>query len=102
MLIVHADVLVKAAKKHRDAASALAGWRTVVEDAEWHSLADVQQVYPHADGVSLRPGFAVTVFNIRGNNYRLLTTISYRTRIVNVVGFLTHAEYDKNQWKQRL
>lgn len=44
----------------------------------------------------------MTVFNIRGNNYRLLTAISYPAGVVNVLQFLTHAEYDKEKWKKTL
>ena len=44
----------------------------------------------------------MTVFNIRGNHYRLLTWVSYRAGVVTVIEFLTHAEYDKEKWKDRL
>jgi mRNA interferase HigB len=41
----------------------------------------------------------VTVFNIKGIRYRLVTAVHYNTRLVYVLRFLTHAEYDKDDWK---
>lgn len=40
-----------------------------------------------------------TVFNIKGNDYRLVTWIDYESGIVVMKWFGTHAEYDKEQWK---
>ena len=55
---------------------------------------DVRRAFPHADQVDRR-----TVFNIGGNNYRLIARISYLTQQVFVLAILTHAEYDKEKWK---
>ena len=44
----------------------------------------------------------MTVFNICGNKYRLITAIKYRWRTVYMLRFLTHAEYDKEKWKNQL
>lgn len=55
--------------------------------------------FPTADGVSLKNGEALTVFNIGGNKYRLITRIRYDFRLINVRIVLTHAECDRNQWK---
>jgi mRNA interferase HigB len=42
------------------------------------------------------------VFNVKGNEYRLLTTINYRQQQVYVLEVMTHAEYSKQkQWKRR-
>jgi mRNA interferase HigB len=38
-------------------------------------------------------------FNIKGNDYRLITRISYTRQRVYVRDVLTHAEYDKGKWK---
>jgi mRNA interferase HigB len=40
------------------------------------------------------------VFNIKGNAYRLITEINYRTGRVFLRHVLTHAEYSKGAWKQ--
>jgi len=63
---------------------------------------DVRKTFPAADAVRVANGRVVTVFNIGGNHYRLITAIKYQWGIVYVLMFLTHAEYDKDLWKQRL
>jgi len=49
---------------------------------------------PSADGVG-----KYTVFNIKGNAYRLIVEINYRSRRLFLRHVLTHAEYDKGAWK---
>lgn len=102
MLLAHAELLVKASRKHPDAALALRAWVQVIEEVEWHSITDVRQTYPGADGVQVDSGGIVTVFNIRGNRYRLLAWVSYRAQVITIIALLTHAEYDKGQWRRRL
>ena len=51
--------------------------------------------YPHADFVD-----PFTVFNIKGNTYRLIVKIEYRFARIYIKYFLTHAEYDKGEWKK--
>ena len=50
--------------------------------------------FPSADYV---PPF--TVFNVKGNKYRLVTLIDYAERVVVVRDVLTHAAYSKGKWK---
>ncbi len=81
-------------QKHPDAKEALLAWYRLTEKAEWHSLADTRQTFPHADLVGV-----CTVFNIKGNSYRLITAIKYEWQRVYILHVLTHAEYDKERWK---
>src|SRR5438105_2293424 len=85
-----------------DAADSLYAWHEVARKARWRSLQDVRSDFPNADGVRVSSGRTVTVFNIRGNHYRLLTAIHYNTQVVFVMRFITHAEYSKNLWRQQL
>jgi mRNA interferase HigB len=87
-------VLQRAARKHADAAKAIAMWRVSATAAKWSSLVELRTDIPSADYV--RP---FTVFNIRGNAYRLITVVEYAEQVVVVRDFLTHAEYDKGAWK---
>jgi len=80
---------------HPDAALSLKAWFTTVKKSRWHNLAEVKQVYPTADLVA-----RYTVFNIKGNKYRLITRIVYRTQTVFIVAMMTHAEYDLGKWKE--
>ncbi|MEO7971267.1 MAG: type II toxin-antitoxin system HigB family toxin [bacterium] len=83
------------ASSYRDAAESLRGWYTTAKNSHWQNLAELKQVYPAADLVG-----RYTVFNIRGNNYRLIARIVYRTQTVFVVAVLTHKEYDLGKWKE--
>ncbi len=55
---------------------------------------EVRLTFPTADAVG-----RFTIFNIKGNAYRLITEINYRTGRIFLRHLLTHAEYDKGAWK---
>jgi len=40
-----------------------------------------------------------TVFNIKRNDYRLITVIHYNRFKVYIRAVLTHGDYDKDRWK---
>jgi mRNA interferase HigB len=74
----------------------------VAEAAEWRSIDDVRRDFPTADGVRVRSGRVATVFNVRGNRFRLITAIHYDREVVYVMRFYTHAEYSRGRWKDTL
>ncbi len=80
---------------HRDAEASLRAWYRTAKRSNWGNLAEVKLVYPSADQVD-----RYTVFNIRGNRYRLIARIVYRSRTVFIVAVLTHEEYDLGKWKE--
>jgi mRNA interferase HigB len=102
MRITSRDRLSEASRRHADATKPLLAWARLTEAADWHNVSEVRQTFPHADAVKVDSGATVTVFNIGGNNYRLIVTISYPIGAVNVLAVLTHAEYDKEKWKKTL
>lgn len=73
----------------------IADWYKVAKCAQWQNWVDVQKIYPHADYVD-----PYTVFNIRGNTYRLIVKIEYRWQMIFVKHLLTHEEYDRGGWKR--
>ncbi len=96
MHVISRKKLLEAATRHADSGrsrstSGIAWPRR----AEWKSLADVRETFPSADAVG-----KYTVFNIKGNSYRLIVEINYRSRRVFVRHVLTHADYDKGGWKR--
>jgi mRNA interferase HigB len=104
--VLNTPALDRFARKHRDIRKPLADWLDTVTRANWQSLADVRRVYPSADGVAVRvaggDAVVVTVFNIKGNEYRLITVVNYARAVCRIVEVLTHAEYSTNRWKDRL
>lgn len=95
MLIIGGKVIAVFIKQHADSQSSLKATLKVLEDARWRNLVEVRQIYPHADAVG-----SCTVFNVKGNKYRLITRIDYRAQTVQIKKVLTHAEYNKEKWKK--
>ncbi|QTA88282.1 type II toxin-antitoxin system HigB family toxin [Desulfonema magnum] len=81
-------------KTHPTAKSSLLQWFQEMKKGQFGNIEEIRSLYPHADKVGRR-----TAFNIGGNNYRLTTRINYHSQKVFVISVLTHAEYDKNEWK---
>src|SRR5580692_3653733 len=65
-------------------------WLAIVSRAQWDNPEDVKTSHPKA---SILKGGRV-VFNIKGNDFRLVTRVQYQAGIVAVRFFGTHAEYD--------
>lgn len=82
-------------KVHADAAEVLSAWLAEARCAKWHSPADIKERYATASFLS-GPGNRV-VFNIKGNTYRLLIAVAYKTGVVSIEALGTHAEYAR--WK---
>lgn len=101
MQIFGRDVLYTKSHHQMPLRKWLLNWAAKVEKENWKSLDEVREAYPSADGVKLRSEIVVTVFNVKGNAYRLLTSIDYQLQVVAVLDVLTHAEYSKQAWKLR-
>jgi mRNA interferase HigB len=78
------------AVKHADIRDTLDNWYKVAARSDWGNLLEVQEVFPKAEAVG-----SFTVFNIKGNNYRLIVSIDYERQLIYIKYVLTHAEYDK-------
>jgi len=101
MLLIGQEVLETAARKNTSLRKWLEHWAERVRRAEWMGIQDVRADYPSADGVKLRFEVVVTVFNVKGNTYRLLNAIDYESQTVAALDVLAHAEYSKAAWKLR-
>ena len=80
---------------HPNSESSLRAWYKIAEKAKWQNIVEVRQDYPHADSVG-----RLVVFNIAGNNVRLVAEIRYQSQSILIKHILTHAEYDTNRWKE--
>jgi mRNA interferase HigB len=94
MRVVSKRTLREFWEKHSNAKSGLLLWYQRISDSQFQDLNSLRLVFPSADIVG-----NFTVFNISGNHYRLITYIDYRSQIIFVRAVLTHAEYDKENWK---
>jgi mRNA interferase HigB len=75
---------IKAARSQYEA------WLDTVTRANWRNPEDVKASYPKA---SILKGSRV-VFNIKGNDYRLVAAVQYRAGALAIRFFGSHAEYD--------
>jgi mRNA interferase HigB len=82
-------------KTHADARSALGAWSSEASKAQWKDLDDIQKTYRNsAEAVG-----NFTVFNIKGNKYRLIVDIVYASQTIFIKYILTHVDYDKGDGK---
>ena len=93
--MISKPVILKFSERHPDALVPLMNWYRITRKADWNSLAEVRKDFGHADVVGRR-----TVFNIHGNDYRLIARVNYVTKRVFILHILTHAEYAKGGWKR--
>ena len=94
MHVISRKRLLEASQVHGYLAAQLDTWYRIAKHAAWKSLDDVRQTFPSADRVGKH-----TVFNIKGNAFRLIVEINYITGRVYIRHVLTHAAYDKGGWK---
>jgi mRNA interferase HigB len=100
--IIKEKFLKEAVPPRSKAGKWLDAWRFVVRVAEWRNLGELRMSYPSADTVWTKSGRNVTVFNVCGNDLRLIVAIHYDNQRIYTLRLLTHAEYDKNHWKNEL
>jgi mRNA interferase HigB len=82
---------LRGAHDQRAVKSALDSWFHEVRQADWSTPADVVRAHRNASIV----GPDRVVFNIKGNDYRLVAAIHYRLQIVFIKWIGTHAKYVK-------
>ncbi len=77
-------------KSHPDAEQGLKAWYQEATNAAWTQPADVKAQFRNASVLKNRR----VVFNIKGNDYRLVVAVAYKLQVVYVKFVGTHAEYD--------
>lgn len=81
--------------KHSRSKSSLEAWYRIVKQTEFSDFQGVRNTFPTADLVR-----NFVVFNIGGNNCRLIAYINFKSKRLFVRHILTHAEYNKEEWKK--
>lgn len=77
--------------EHSDVEDQLNNWYKIAEKSDWANFSEVKQMFNSVDAV----GNDLYVFNIKGNNYRLIVRIIFRVRTIYIKFVGTHKEYDK-------
>lgn len=85
------EILVEFSKKHADAIMALNRWYNQIRNTNCKTHAELKQLFPSVDYV----GNSRYVFNIKGNNYRLVAIVVFIAGSLAIRYIGTHADYDK-------
>lgn len=91
MRIIAMSTIREYYQRHPAARVALQDWVENVKKAEWQSFADIKKTFNSVDYV----GNQHYVFNIKGNDFRLVAVVKFTVRFVLIRFIGTHAEYDK-------
>jgi mRNA interferase HigB len=88
-------IAVRALKQYWElfpqAKQALLAWYEEAETAEWNNPNELKAHYRKASVLTNKR----VIFNIHGNSFRLITHIEYRLKIVFIVWFGSHKQYEK-------
>ncbi|WP_225444312.1 type II toxin-antitoxin system HigB family toxin [Pseudomarimonas arenosa] len=91
MKVVAVSTLRSFWESHPDSEQPLKAWYDEAKHAEWATPQDIRDRYASASFV----GRNRVVFNIKGNDYRLIVAVAYRFQAVYIKFIGTHAEYDR-------
>jgi len=82
-------------ERHPDSKTALVRWFKIVRNTQFANFDDLRATFPSADKVN-----EWIVFNIGGNKVRLIASIHFNRSKIYVRHVLTHADYDRGEWKR--
>jgi len=91
MVIISRKVINEFAAIHPDSIDPLWHWFSITNQADWSNFTALKQSFNHADYV----GNDLYVFNIKGNDYRLIARIIFKVRTVYIRFIGTHIQYDR-------
>jgi mRNA interferase HigB len=87
------------ASRHREAGSSLAAWFKLAKNGKYRNFAELKRTFSSVDLVPVKDR-DFYVFNIKGNSYRLVASIHFGTQKLFIRRIMTHAEYDRGDWKK--
>lgn len=94
MKVLGRDKLIKFSRKHADAKGALESWFNEADEANWKTSQDIKARFNSASFLADNR----VIFNIKGNDYRLVVRVRYQNDIIVIEWVGTHAEYDKKRF----
>lgn len=96
MHVITKPALVEFWTKYPDSETPLLAWFRIMEGCAFTDFNNLRATFASADYVD-----GLTVFNIGGNKYRLITAIHYNRAKVFIRAVLTHSDYDLGTWKRK-
>lgn len=91
MRVIAKSKITEYCATNKDAEIALEEWYQKIKQAEWTCFADMKRTFNSVDNV----GNQHYVFNIKGNNYRLIVVVKFTIKTVLIRFIGTHADYNK-------
>ena len=90
MVIITKGIIHAFGDKHPTASAPLNDWYEKTKLSSWKNLAAVKQTFNAVDPI----GNDRYVFDIGGNNFRMIAMIHFNIRTLYIRAILTHKEYD--------
>ena len=95
MHIITRKRILEFSQRYPEAERPLDRWYRIAKRTTFESFPDLRRTFRSADQVG-----KLTVFNIGGNRFRLVTYIVYAKKRVYIRDILTHTDYDRGRWKE--
>jgi len=73
----------------------VAAWLTIASTSNWKSLHELRLTWRNTDSTK-----GLTIFNIKGNKYRLIAIVNYGSHTMIVKELITHSEYNEKEWNK--
>jgi mRNA interferase HigB len=96
MRIISRSTLIRFWKKHAVTEQPLKSWFDEASNSKWRSPNELKKYYRNASVINKKR----VVFNIKGNEYRLVVDIEYKIGIVFIIWLESHSQYDKINVKE--
>lgn len=94
MEILNSRLIKQFIQKHTDAETPLKDWVTKASAARWNNNSDIHKTFNSAEHL----GSQKYIFNIGGNNFRMVAMVWIDNKRIYILKLMTHAEYDKEKF----
>jgi mRNA interferase HigB len=91
MVVISYRTIREYTNQHSDVEDQLNNWYKIAEKSDWANFNEMRRMFNSVDAV----GNDLYVFNIKGNDYRLIVRIIFRVRTIYIKFIGTHKEYGK-------